>query len=154
MNTNTDTKTYIEVLRDRDQIKEEIRKEIDRLMTQAKPSGYQAERAYKGYRGNRSYNEAMNITFFPNGTCMVSISDERDETEAMTYYFGVYTDNQGAITAEITAYRSSFGGMNVKTDYELALSTKTIVFRTEPLNKLILETDIMRDGPNLELTLK
>ena len=96
----------------------------------------------------------MNITFFPNGTCMVSISDERDETEAMTYYFGVYTDNQGAITAEITAYRSSFGGMNVKTDYELALSTKTIVFRTEPLNKLILETDIMRDGPNLELTLK
>ena len=45
MNTNTDTKTYIEVLRDRDQIKEEIRKEIDRLMTQAKPSGYQAERA-------------------------------------------------------------------------------------------------------------
>jgi len=43
--------------------------------------------------------------------------------------------------------------MNVETEYYSNLFTKTIVFRIEPLNKLILETDIMRDGPNMELTL-
>jgi len=99
MNTNVDTKSYFEVLGDRDQIKDEVRKELDRLMTQVKSSGYHAEKVYRGYRGDRSYNEAMNITFFPNGTCMASTSDERDECEANYFYFGNYIDNQGVITA-------------------------------------------------------
>jgi len=123
-------------------------------MTQAKPSGYQAERIYRGYRGSRAFNEEMNITFYPNGTCTVSASDERDETEAIAFYFGIYTAKEGKITAEITLYSSSFGGMNVVTEYGNTIINKTIVFRAEPLNKLILESEIMRDGPNLELTLK